>query len=246
MSERNRRKRLNQKLLTLRSMVPSISKISILKMQMDKRSVLVDTLNYLQDILDQTKIEIENLNNISAAAAGTDDPGHAVVDTQMPPESSTVNAEINHPPLHDQSGAVLLEKNAVDVIIKASERQPIMSTAMTSVLHHERCAIFPAITKMEAEKVDEQRFVLKIVYNKAMGAMGQVQRAIDMLKDFHCINVSVSEYDQYHMQSSNFLRVKKIKGSLLATDEERLLDKVKTAAEQLGFLLPPHPSSVYE
>ncbi|KAI3877324.1 hypothetical protein MKW98_014439 [Papaver atlanticum] len=97
---------------------------------------------------------------------------------------------------------------------------------------------------MEAEKVDEQRYVVKIVFNKAMGAMGKVQKAVEMLNDFHCINVTVSEYDQHRMQSSNFLRVKKTKGSLLAMDEECLLDKVKTVVKQLGLLLlPPYPCS---
>ncbi|KAI3945513.1 hypothetical protein MKW98_018330 [Papaver atlanticum] len=241
MSERNRRKRLNKQLFTLRSMVPTITK-------MDKRSVLVDALTYLQDILDQTKIEIKNQNHFSTAAiAGTDDPAHAAVKTPKPPDSSTVNAEINNPPPHDQTGGVLLQKNAVDVNVEAGQLQQITSTAILepSVLPCEGCAIFPVITKMEAEKVDEQRYVLKIVYDKAMGAMGQVQRAVEMLNGFHCINVSVSEYDQHHMQSSNFLRVKKTKGSLIAMDEERLLDKVKTAVEQLGLLLlPPDPSSV--
>ncbi|KAI3893284.1 hypothetical protein MKX03_028452 [Papaver bracteatum] len=242
MSEQNRRKRLNKQFFTLRSMVPTITK-------MDKRSVLVDALAYLQDIRDRTKIEIKNQNNCSTAAiAGTDDPGYAVVNTQRPPDSSTVNAEINHPSFHDQTaGAVLLEKNAVDVNVEAGQLQQITLTAILepSVLPYESCGIFPVITKMEAEKVDEQRYVLKIVYNKAMGAISQVQRAVEMLNGFHCINVSVSEYDQHHMQSSNFLRVKKTKGSLIAMDEECLLDKVKTALEQLGLLLLPRdPSSV--
>ncbi|RZC81745.1 hypothetical protein C5167_044315 [Papaver somniferum] len=149
-------------------------------------------------------------NNISiaTAAGGTDDPEHAVIDNQRPPDSSG-NAKINHPPLHDQSEVVLLEKNT-------------MSKEMIepAVLQYEHYAIFPAITKMEAQKVDEQIYVVKIVFNKTMGAMGKVQRAVEMLNDFHCINVTVSEYDQHHMQSSNFLRVKKTKGSLLAMDED--------------------------
>ncbi|XP_026437536.1 uncharacterized protein LOC113335739 [Papaver somniferum] len=124
MSERNRRKRLNKQFFTLRSMVPRITK-------MDKRSILVDALTYLQDILDQTNIEIKNQNHFSTAAiAGTDDPAHAAVKTLRPPDSSTVNAEINHPPPHDQTGAVLLEKNAVDVNVEAGQLQQIKATAI--------------------------------------------------------------------------------------------------------------------
>ncbi|KAG9439892.1 hypothetical protein H6P81_020057 [Aristolochia fimbriata] len=54
LSERNRRRRLNQQLLALRSLVPCISK-------MDKRSILMDAATYLQTLhaeIDQVKREI--------------------------------------------------------------------------------------------------------------------------------------------------------------------------------------------
>ncbi|XP_058083667.1 transcription factor bHLH35-like [Magnolia sinica] len=54
-SERNRRKRLNQQLFSLRSLIPNITK-------MDKRSILVDALAYLQSILQQIEREKENTN----------------------------------------------------------------------------------------------------------------------------------------------------------------------------------------
>ncbi|KAF5208409.1 transcription factor FER-LIKE IRON DEFICIENCY-INDUCED TRANSCRIPTION FACTOR-like, partial [Thalictrum thalictroides] len=47
-SERNRRKRLSQQLLSLRAIVPNITK-------MDKRSVLVDALSYLRNIHQETE-----------------------------------------------------------------------------------------------------------------------------------------------------------------------------------------------
>ncbi|KAF5193084.1 Transcription factor bhlh [Thalictrum thalictroides] len=48
-SERNRRKRLSKQLLSLRALVPNITK-------MDKRSVLVDALSYLRNIHDETEL----------------------------------------------------------------------------------------------------------------------------------------------------------------------------------------------
>ncbi|KAI3934184.1 hypothetical protein MKW92_028121 [Papaver armeniacum] len=201
-------------------------------MQMDKRSVLVDALAYLQDILNQTQKEIE--------AGTTEDPGQPIIDSAMSPDSFTANVEIHHPPCHHHLG-VVVEKSVINADVEG-QPQPIMSTVLEPKTTP-YSAIFPAITKMEAEKVDEERYMLKIVYNKALGAMSQVQRSVEMLKGVEFINVSVSEYDQQHMQSSSFLRVKKIKGSLLVTDEENLLERVKVMAKQLGLNLPCDPSS---
>ncbi|XP_068657678.1 transcription factor bHLH35-like [Aristolochia californica] len=68
LSERNRRRRLNQQLLALRSLVPCISK-------MDKRSILMDAAAYLQSLhqeIDQLKMELS---------------------AQEPPESSSTSSE---------------------------------------------------------------------------------------------------------------------------------------------------------
>ncbi|KAI3910988.1 hypothetical protein MKW92_038053, partial [Papaver armeniacum] len=59
---------------------------------------------------------------------------------------------------------------------------------------------------METEKLDDERYVLTIVFNKALGTMGLVQRSVEMLKGFESINVALTTYDEHHMQSSNFLR----------------------------------------
>ncbi|KAI3907450.1 hypothetical protein MKX01_036367 [Papaver californicum] len=210
-----------------------------LKMQMDKRSVLVDALAFLQDILHRTQTEIEATNNISGAAA-TEDPGHDVIDSPlMSPDSLTANVDMHHPPCRHLG--VILENNVINANVEG-QPQPIMSTILEpSTTPYS--AIFPAITQMEAEKVDAERYMLKIVYNKALGSMSQVQRSVEMLKGFDLISVSVSEYDQHHMQSSSFLRVKKIKGSLPVTDEKNLLKRVKVTAKQLGLNLPCDASS---
>ncbi|KAI3980335.1 hypothetical protein MKX01_003874 [Papaver californicum] len=223
-SERNRRKRLNQQLFTLRGLVPCITR-------MDKRSVLVDALAFLQDILHQTQTEIEDRNSISCAAA-TEDPGHAVIDSPpMSPDSLTANVDIHHPPYRHLG--VILENSVINANVEG-QPQPIMSTILgPSATPYG--AIFPAITQMEAEKVDAEIYMLKIVYNKALGSMSQVQRSVEMLKGFDFISVSVSEYNQHHMQSSSFLR--KIKGSLPVTDEKNLLERVKVTAKQLGLNL---------
>ncbi|KAG2319412.1 hypothetical protein Bca4012_054342 [Brassica carinata] len=47
-SERNRRQKLNQRILALRSVVPKISKL-------DKASVIKDSIDYMQELIDQQK-----------------------------------------------------------------------------------------------------------------------------------------------------------------------------------------------
>ncbi|KAI3964268.1 hypothetical protein MKW92_043762 [Papaver armeniacum] len=234
MSERIRRKRLNKQLLTLRGMVPNITK-------MDKRSVLVDALAYLQDILHRTKIAIENeQNNISnTVETATEDPDGAMVESSTSPDSSPVDVEINHPPCHHLG--VVSDMNVVSVNVDAHPQPIEKLTALPSISPYS--AISPAITLMEAEKLDEERYLLKVVHNKAPRAMAQVQRSIEMLNGIQFIDVSVSEYDQHHMQSSTFLRVKKAKGSVFVTDAENLVERVKTMAKQLGVRLPRAVSS---
>ncbi|KAI3890929.1 hypothetical protein MKW92_039096 [Papaver armeniacum] len=254
MSERIRRKRLNKQLLTLRGMVPNITKVYIflflyifyfydyLKMQMDKRSVLVDALAYLQDILHRTKLAIENeQNNISnSVETATEDPDGAMVESSTSPDSSPVDVEINHPPCHHLG--VVSDKNVVSVNVDAHPQPIEKLTALVSSISP-YSAISPAITLMEAEKLDEERYLLKVVHNKAPRAMAQVQRSIEMLNGIQFIDVSVSEYDQHHMQSSTFLRVKKAKGSVFVTDAENLVERVKKMAKQLGVRLPRAVSS---
>ncbi|KAI3955725.1 hypothetical protein MKW98_006085 [Papaver atlanticum] len=217
-SERNRRKRLNQQYLTLRSIVPNITK-------MDKRTVLVDALAYLQDIVHQTQIEIENQNKVISS-----------LNNSSLAKEKTINLPLHH---HNEDVVPAAEKNVLDVSGNDGQVQPLFHTLLVEPPGpppFERRAIFPAIMQMETGKLDEERYVLTIVFNKALGTMGLVQRSVEMLKGFESINVALSTYDEHHMQSSNFIRVKKIKGSLLQTNEEDLLNRAKESVKQLGLL----------
>ncbi|KAI3833958.1 hypothetical protein MKX03_035423 [Papaver bracteatum] len=199
-------------------MVPNITKVffyvyyyNYLKMQMDKRSVLLDAMNYLQYILHQMKIEEEKQNNISRSTA-------------------------DHLPRHHLG--VVSDKSLVNINVEGLPQTIMSSTVLEPSLIVPSDAIVPTITEIEAEKVDEERYLLKIVYNKALGSMAKFQRSVEILKGIEFINVSISEYDQHHMQSTYFLQVKKIKGSVLVTDAKNLLERLKTTAKQLGLQLP--------
>ncbi|KAI3971117.1 hypothetical protein MKW92_013658 [Papaver armeniacum] len=204
-------------------------------MKMDKRTVLVDALAYLQDILHQTQIEIENQNKVISSL---NNPSLA--------NEETINLPLHH---HNEDVVPAAEKNVLDVSGSDGQVQPLFHTLLVEPVEPPgpppfvSRAIFPAIMQMETEKLDEERYVLTIVFNKALGTMGTVQRSVEMLKGFESINVALSTYDEHHMQSSNFLRVKKIKGTLLQTNEEDLLNRAKESVKQLGLLFLPFVSS---
>ncbi|MCL7044659.1 hypothetical protein MKW94_006544 [Papaver nudicaule] len=209
-----------------------------LKMQMDKRSILFDALAYLKDILHETKIE-ENRLNISSTAdadAATADPGLAIDDSPTSsPDSAPGDIRTNHPPRHHLG--VVSDKNVVNADVEG-QTETIIPLALLEPSKPPYSAMFPAITKMEAEKLDEERYMLEIICNKARGAIGQVQRSVELLKELDFFNFAICRYGQCHMQFTIFLRVKKVKGSLLVTNTEDLLQRVKTAAKQLGLHLP--------
>ncbi|RWR97923.1 transcription factor FER-LIKE IRON DEFICIENCY-INDUCED TRANSCRIPTION FACTOR-like protein [Cinnamomum micranthum f. kanehirae] len=88
LSERNRRKRLNQQLLALRSLVPCISK-------MDKRSILMDAATYLQNLhreIEEVKREI--------ATQETSDTSTTSSESNLPSPEETIQCNESSPPQH--------------------------------------------------------------------------------------------------------------------------------------------------
>eukprot|EP00268_Persea_americana_P045297 TRINITY_DN4613_c0_g1_i1.p1 TRINITY_DN4613_c0_g1~~TRINITY_DN4613_c0_g1_i1.p1 ORF type:complete len:292 (+),score=65.91 TRINITY_DN4613_c0_g1_i1:193-1068(+) len=153
LSERNRRKRLNQQLLALRSLVPCISK-------MDKRSILMDAATYLQNLhgeIEEVKREI--------ATQETSDISTTSSESNLPSPEETIQCNESSPPQHQ-------------------------------------------ILNIDIEEMDERMFATKVVFRRARGAVGQVQRMIESL-GLNISNTWTHEIDRHQMITTSFLQVKK-------------------------------------
>ncbi|XP_077233510.1 uncharacterized protein LOC143875795 isoform X2 [Tasmannia lanceolata] len=156
--ERNRRMRLNQQLLALRSLVPCISKS-------------------IHQEIDQITREIS---------------------TQEASDGLTTSFESN---------------------LSSPREIPRDSSS----IHHQ-------ILQIDAEKLDDQIFILKLIFRRAHGAPGRVQRLLESL-GFHISHTWTHGIDQHQMITTSFIHVKKN----MDVTPETLRTQVNRAASKFGL-----------
>ncbi|KAK9160226.1 hypothetical protein Syun_006567 [Stephania yunnanensis] len=157
-SERNRRKRLSQQLLALRALVPNITK-------MDKRSVLVDALNYLRSIQEETGRLVKELKQ-----------------REFKQPKLSINQRDRHPSLR------------------------IESCRIPSVLAYASSRSRAQITKIETEKIEDRRFVVKMTYKGGVGVGGDVLHVFESL-GFEITYSTMQQLKPHETNTEMFIRV---------------------------------------
>ncbi|XXG56699.1 hypothetical protein AAC387_Pa03g4045 [Persea americana] len=192
-SERNRRKRLSQQLLSLRALVPNITK-------MDKRSVLVDALAYLKRIHEETARIQTELKERSSSSSSSFRYNHS---------------SLQPPPLYQKNSETLVPSHTL---------APLPPRKSSKVKAH--------ILEIDAEKIEERRFVVKITCKGGAGVGAEVLRVIESL-GFEITYTALEHIKPLHVLTTVFIRVRK-RGQMT---EEKLKDSITSAALKSGLKL---------
>lgn len=129
MAERRRRKKLNDRLYMLRSVVPKISK-------MDRASILADAIDYLRELLDKIKLLNDELQSMSV------NPSLPTHISPLPPTSarphpfkeevgknSPANAVNQHPMVHVE----VREENAFNIHMFCTRRPGLLLSTIRAL-----------------------------------------------------------------------------------------------------------------
>lgn len=211
--ERRRRGQLNERLYTLRSLVPKITK-------MDKASIVGDTISYVQDLQKELKdmqTEIEELrSNINRH---NDSPAEL---ERNPAVLSDMENEIQSYKVENGNSATPPNSAISDLDLDYEMQSFEEGNSITPTS--------PTID-VNVSKVQDRTFHIRLHFKKKPGALIRLMRALESIQlDFH--NANLTSVDGHVIKTATV----KIEKPHLPIEADALRGAILGAASKYGFM----------
>ncbi|XP_018450304.1 transcription factor bHLH27 [Raphanus sativus] len=188
-SERNRRQKLNQRIMALRSVVPKISKL-------DKASVIKDSIDYMQELIDQEKKLAAEIRELESQSLLIENPTRDYDCINNFPENQQQN-------LSD-----------VNVLRSKKSRQMDYNTSGSSITRVHNHSLIEVL-EMKVTWMGEKTVVVCIACSKKRETLLQLCKVLESL-DLNIITTNFSSFSS-RLSTTLFLQADEEERSTIET-----------------------------
>ncbi|XVE93876.1 hypothetical protein REPUB_Repub01dG0232400 [Reevesia pubescens] len=195
-AERKRRKKLNERLYALRSLVPKISKL-------DRASILGDAIEFVKELQNQVKELQDELEEHSDDDNGAKKTGHRNVQSEIFSQNDQIPVDSN--PEHDKgpngfpvggNGSVSKQNQDVEITTDKTQQMEV---------------------QVEVAQIDGNRFFVKVFCEHKPGGFVRLMEALDSLG----LEVTNANVNSFRGLVSNVFKVEKKDSEMVQADHVR-------------------------